>query len=149
MPKVRHIAYRVKDVEGMANFFVNSLEMKVTQRRKNGAIDLSDGTINITVLPLRITSPDGEPVQTGIDHIGFTVENEAESSRLLESNGAKKIATLELGSSAHYEVKFKGPEGIVVDLGHWIGTAPIGNESGLNSPGTHKDVAEERLQTEK
>jgi len=25
-------------------------------------------------------------------------------------------------------VKYKGPEGIVVDLGHWIGTAPIEKE---------------------
>jgi len=125
MAKIRHIAYRAADVETMANFFVNSLEMKITQRRKNGAIDLSDGTINITVLPIRITSPDGEPVRTGIDHIGFTVADEAESGRLLESNGAKKIATLELGSAAHYEAKFQGPEGIVVDVGNWIGTEPI------------------------
>jgi hypothetical protein len=133
MPKIRHIAYRATDVEAMANFFVNSLEMKVSQRRKNGAIDLSDGAVNITVLPIRTTSPDGEPARSGIDHIGFTVENETESSRLLESNGAKKIGTLELGSSAHYEVKFKGPEGIVVDLGHWVGTAPIEHESELSS----------------
>ena len=125
MAKIRHIAYRAADVETMANFFVNSLEMKITQRRKNGAIDLSDGTINITVLPLRQAGSSGEPPHQGIDHIGFTVEDEAESGRLLESNGARKIATLELGSAAHYEVKFKGPEGIVVDLGHWIGTAPI------------------------
>jgi hypothetical protein len=125
MPKIRHIAYRAADVEGMANFFVNCLEMHITQRRKNGAIDLSDGTMNITVLPIRITSPDGEPVRAGIDHIGFTVEDETKSTGLLESNGAKKIATLELGSAAHYEVKFKGPEGIVVDLGHWVGTAPL------------------------
>jgi hypothetical protein len=130
MAKIRHIAYRAADVEAMANFFVNSLEMEITQRRKNGAIDLSDGTINITVLPIRITSPDGEPVRAGIDHIGFTVGDETESSRRLEANGARKIATLELGSAAHYEVKFKGPEGIVVDLGHWIGTAPIEKTGG-------------------
>jgi catechol 2,3-dioxygenase-like lactoylglutathione lyase family enzyme len=128
MPKIRHIAYRAADVEAMANFFVNSLEMQITQRRENGAIDLSDGTLNVTVLPIRITSPDGEPARPGIDHIGFTVEDEAKSSGLLESNGAKKIATLELGGTAHYEVKFKGPEGIVVDLGHWVGTAPLHDE---------------------
>jgi catechol 2,3-dioxygenase-like lactoylglutathione lyase family enzyme len=149
MPKIRHIAYRATDVEAMANFFANSLEMKITQRRKNGAIDLSDGSINITVLPIRTTSPDGEPARTGIDHIGFTVENEAESSRLLESNGAKKIGTLELGSSAHYEVKFKGPEGIVVDLGHWVGTAPIGDETDSGSPRMSQDVDQEPLQTAK
>lgn len=133
MGKIRHIAYRSADVEGMANFFVNALEMKVTQRRKNGAIDLSDGTVNITVLPLRGTGmPDRSP---GLDHIGFTVENEAESNRLLESNGAKKIATIELGSAAHYEVKYKGPEGIVVDIGHWVGTAPIGDKKPVGDSG--------------
>ena len=109
----------------MAKFFVSALGMTITQRRRNKAIDLSDGAINITVLPLRQAGPNGEPPHQGIDHIGFTVEDEAESGHLLESNGAKKIGTLELGSAAHYEVKYKGPEDIVVDLGHWVGTAPI------------------------
>ena len=125
MGKIRHIAYRAADVEEMANFFVNALGMNITQRRRNKAIDLSDGSINITVLPLRPAGPNGEPPHQGIDHIGFSVENEAESSQLLEANGAKKIATIELGSAAHYEVKYKGPEGIVVDLGQWVGTEPI------------------------
>ncbi|MFQ5683829.1 MAG: VOC family protein [Candidatus Binatia bacterium] len=128
MGKIRHIAYRSADVEAMANFFVNALGMTISQRRRNQAIDLSDGSINITVLPIRSAGADGQPQHQGIDHIGFTVESEEESSRLLESNGAKKIATIELGSAAHYEVKYEGPEGIVVDLGHWVGTAPIAEE---------------------
>jgi len=128
MPKIRHIAYRAADVEGMANFFVNALGMKITQRRKNRAIDLSDGTINITVLPMMQAGPNGEPPRQGVDHIGFTVEDEKEASRLLETSGAEKIGTIQLGSAAHYEVKYKGPEGIVIDLGHWVGAAPIEQE---------------------
>lgn len=125
MAKIRHIAYRAADVEGMANFFVNSLEMKITQRRKNGAIDLSDGTINITVLPMLQAGPNGEAPRQGVDHIGFTVEDEEKTFRVLEDAGARKIATIQLGSAAHYEAKFQGPEGIVVDVGNWIGTEPI------------------------
>src|SRR3989338_7010236 len=125
MQKARHIAYRAADVEGMANFFVNALGMTITQRRKNRAIDLSDGTINITVLPVVQAGPNGEPPHQGVDHIGFTVEDEEQACRLLEGAGARKIATIELGSPAHYEAKFQGPEGIVVDIGHWIGTEPI------------------------
>ncbi len=128
MAKIRHIAYRAADVGGMANFFVNALGMTITERRKNRAIDLSDGSVNITVLPMMQAGPNGEPPRQGIDHIGFTVEDEAATSRLLEAEGAQKIGTLELGSTAHYEVKFKGPEGIVVDLGHWVGAAPIEQE---------------------
>jgi catechol 2,3-dioxygenase-like lactoylglutathione lyase family enzyme len=123
MSKIRHIAYRAADVETMANFFVDALGMKITQRRKNRAIDLSDGEINITVLPLRGTENENQ----GIDHIGFSVENDDDAGRRLEGAGAKKIATIELGSPAHYEAKYKGPEGIVVDIGKWIGTAPVKN----------------------
>lgn len=130
MPKIRHIAYRAADVEGMANFFVNALGMTITQRRKNRAIDLSDGTINITVLPMLQAGPNGEPPHQGVDHIGFTVEDEATASKTLEGQGAKKIATIELGSAAHYEAKFRGPEGIVVDIGNWIGTEPIQGKKG-------------------
>lgn len=125
MAKIRHIAYRAADVEGMAKFFVSALGMTITQRRKNQAIDLSDGTINITVLPMTVSGPKGEPPRQGIDHIGFTVENDEEASRLLEAAGAEKIATIQLGSPAHYEAKFQGPEGIVVDIGKWVGTEPI------------------------
>ncbi len=121
MSKIRHIAYRASDVEKMANFFVDALGMNITQRRTNRAIDLSDGTINITVLPLRGTENENQ----GIDHIGFSVENDDEAGRRLEVAGAKKIATIELGSPAHYEAKYLGPEGIVVDIGKWIGTAPV------------------------
>ena len=121
MGKIRHIAYRAADVEKMANFFVEALGMKITQKRTNRAIDLSDGSINITVLPLRGTANENQ----GIDHIGFSVENDDEAGRALESVGAKKIATIELGSPAHYEAKYQGPEGIVVDIGKWVGTEPI------------------------
>jgi catechol 2,3-dioxygenase-like lactoylglutathione lyase family enzyme len=121
MSKIRHIAYRAADVETMANFFVDALGMTITQRRTNRAIDLSDGEINITVLPVRGTENENQ----GIDHIGFSVENDEAAGRRLEGAGAKKIATIELGSPAHYEAKYKGPEGIVVDIGKWIGTAPV------------------------
>ncbi len=125
MGKIRHIAYRVADVEAMAKFFENALEMTITQRRKNRAIDLSDGSINITLLPKLETGRNGEPPNQGIDHIGFTVENDDTAGRRLEGAGAKKIATIELGSAAHFEAKYQGPEDIVVDIGHWIGTEPI------------------------
>jgi catechol 2,3-dioxygenase-like lactoylglutathione lyase family enzyme len=125
MAKIRHIAYRAADVEAMAKFFVSALGMTITQRRRSRAIDLSDGSINITVLPMTPAGPDGKSPQQGIDHIGFTVADEDATGRLLEAEGATKIRSIELGSTAHYEVKYKGPEGIVIDLGHWVGTSPI------------------------
>ena len=124
MAKIRHIAYRVADVDAMAKFFVDAMGMKLIQKRKNDAIDLSDGSVNITVLPLRAGMPDGEAKRPGIDHIGFTAENDQEQFRMLEAAGAKKAGAINLGT-AYYEDKFVGPEDIIVDVGHWQGAAPI------------------------
>jgi Predicted ring-cleavage extradiol dioxygenase len=125
MPKIRHIAYRANDVEGMANFFTTALSMTIVQKRKNGAIDLSDGTMNITLLPLTGRRTDGAAQKQGIDHIGFMVENEEETTRCLEAAGAEKLDPAGYSQTANFETKFRGPEGIGIDLGHWIGAAPL------------------------
>jgi len=125
MAKIRHIAYRAADVDGMAKFFVDAMGMTIKQKRTNNAIDLSDGTINITLLPLRGGTAGEEAPKGGIDHIGFSVEDDTEASRLLESAGAKKVGRVPLGSAAYYEDKYIGPEGIVLDIGHWVGAANI------------------------
>jgi hypothetical protein len=111
----------------MAKFFVDAMGMKLIQKRKNNAIDLSDGSVNITVLPLGAGMPDGEKKRAGIDHIGFSAENDQEQFRMLEAAGAKKAGTLNLGT-AYYEDKFLGPEDIIIDVGHWQGAAPVGKE---------------------
>jgi len=132
MPKIRHIAYRASDVEAMAKFFTSALSMAIVQRRKNGAIDLSDGTINVTLLPVGGRRTDGGPQKQGIDHIGFTVEDEEETSRRLESAGAKKLDPAGYSQTANFETKFLGPEGIGIDLGHWIGAAPLDQDEPAN-----------------
>jgi hypothetical protein len=124
MPKIRHIAYRSQDPEVMARFFIEAFEMEIAERRPSGAIDLSDGTMNITLLPMAQRTADGREVRVGIDHMGFTVEDTEEARQRLLAAGAQELNTINSGS-AHYEVKFGGPEGIVVDVGHWAGTAPL------------------------
>ena len=126
MAKIRHIAYRAVDPDAMASFFAKSMGMTIVQKRKNNAIDLSDGTINITVLPLRAGEPARQP---GIDHIGFTAENDADAFRMMEMAGAKKAGSVNL-VTAYYEDKFVGPEGIVIDVGHWVGAAPLEKTGG-------------------
>ena len=71
VPKIRHIALRAMDVEATASFFVNVFGMIIAFRRKNGSIDLSDGTINLAILPLRLSGQ-----RPGFDHIGIAVEDE-------------------------------------------------------------------------
>jgi len=120
MAKIRHIAYRAADVDAMAKFFVDAMGMTMIQKRKNNAIDLSDGDVNITVLPLAA----GMGGKAGIDHIGFSAANDQEQFQKLEAAGATKAGAVNLGT-AYYEDKYKGPEGIIVDVGHWQGAAPL------------------------
>src|SRR5204862_3391959 len=119
--KIRHIAYRSEDVETMAKFFVEAFEMTIAERRPSGAIDLSDGTINITLLPMATRTSDGRQPHIGIDHMGFSVEDTEEAKQRLVAAGGKELQTLG-STAAHFEVKFGGPEGIVLDIGHWAGT---------------------------
>ncbi len=116
VPKIRHIALRATDVEGMANFFVNAFGMTIAYRRKNGSIDLSDGAINLAILPLHLAGQ-----RPGFDHIGFAVEAEDEACRRLEATGARNIGI----TVDPHQVKFRCPEGIEVEVGEWSGAAPI------------------------
>jgi catechol 2,3-dioxygenase-like lactoylglutathione lyase family enzyme len=121
MAKIRHIAYRVQDAEAMAKFFIEAFEMKIAQRRGEGVIDLTDGTLNISLLPLGRV---GHPTTQGIEHIGFTAPDNEAAKRKVIAAGGKEQRTLDLGN-ANYEVKFEGPEGIIVDIGEWAGTEPV------------------------
>jgi hypothetical protein len=119
MAKIRHISYRAEDVDAMANFFIDAIGLTLVQRRKDGAIDLSDGSVNISVLPLAAN----RSRRAGLEHIGFSAEDDKEQIRRIEVAGAIKETT-----RSPYEEKFKGPEGIIVDVGHWPGAAPLEKE---------------------
>jgi catechol 2,3-dioxygenase-like lactoylglutathione lyase family enzyme len=123
MGKIRHIAYRCSDIAAYEDFFVNGLGLEVVLRRGNGAVDLSDGSINITLLPSGLVPAEHE-ARLGVAHIGFSVEDDDATGRKLEAHGGSQLNQIRM-DEAHYEVKYQGPDGIVVDLGHWAGTAPL------------------------
>src|ERR1700730_14452448 len=123
MGKMRHIAIRCEDTEKTAQWLQDALQLELVQRRGSGAIDLSDGDVNLTLLPLGLGTGD-QPARPGFEHIGVTVtDDEAARQRLLKA-GAIELNPIGLGD-VYYEAKFKSPEGLVVDVGHWAGTSPI------------------------
>jgi catechol 2,3-dioxygenase-like lactoylglutathione lyase family enzyme len=122
MAKIRHIAIRSEDVEQTVRFFTEVFGLELVQRRQHGPVDLSDGDVNITVLPLNVGSA-GE-VRPGFDHIGFSVEDEAEIRERLLARGASELNPVRLGD-VYYESKFKSPQGLVIDVGHWAGASPV------------------------
>jgi catechol 2,3-dioxygenase-like lactoylglutathione lyase family enzyme len=123
MGKIRHIAIRCEDPDRTAQWLQDALELQLVLRRGSGAIDLSDGDVNVTLLPLGLGSGD-HPARPGFEHIGVTVaDDEAARQRLLAA-GATELNPVGLGD-VFYEAKFRSPEGLVVDVGHWAGTSPI------------------------
>ena len=123
MGKIRHIAIRCEDADATARWLQEALELQLVQRRSSGAIDLSDGDVNITLLPLGLGAG-GAGAKPGFEHIGVSVaDDEVARQRLLKA-GATELNPVGLGD-VYYEAKFKSPEGLIIDVGHWAGTSPI------------------------
>lgn len=127
MGKIRHIAIRCEDTEATAVWLQATLELELVQRRDSGAIDLSDGDINVTLLPLGLGNADS-PAAPGFEHIGVTVPNDDMARQKFLANGAVELNPVGLGD-VFYEAKFKSPFGFVVDVGHWAGTSPIPHQA--------------------
>jgi catechol 2,3-dioxygenase-like lactoylglutathione lyase family enzyme len=126
--KLRHIALTVPDIKREAQFFE-----KVFGFTKNSetarAISLSDGVMNVTLLPY---SPDryaGKPqgnAVVGVDHIGFVIDDPqayAAMDERIKANGGEFHAKATAGQAL--ETKYADPHGIIFDISEpahtWLG----------------------------
>ena len=116
MAKLRHIAMAVPDIEAAAAFYEKTFELqRVKQTKKR--IYLSDGTINLTLLPSNDLAGDAREGFVGLHHLGFVVEDtEATEGRLAE-NGGKIVETGGLGDLVLLELFIKGAAAYAQTLG--------------------------------
>lgn len=113
MAKIRHLALHTEHVSELADFYKQSFDMKEVHRGqlRDGvqAIYLSDGYINLAVLPAR-----GRP--EGINHFGFEVDDIKEAADVAVNNGAKQ-GPRDLPRDGRFaEVFVQDPMGQRVDL---------------------------------
>src|ERR1700745_1953718 len=108
MGKIRHIAIRCEDTEKTAEWLQDALELQLVQRRGSGAIDMSDGGVNITLLPLGLGAG-ARPTGAGLEHIGVSVKDDDAARQKLLAAGAVELNPIGLGD-VYYESKFKSPE---------------------------------------
>jgi catechol 2,3-dioxygenase-like lactoylglutathione lyase family enzyme len=98
------------DPEKLAKFYTEVFAMEVLERTPGGGIFLTDGTINLALLPNRA---DGKP--SGINHIGFHIEDTDEiAGRIAEWNlsaPAERPAT-----RPYAETRITDPDGNNIDL---------------------------------
>jgi predicted enzyme related to lactoylglutathione lyase len=130
MPRLRHIAVCVKDLEKAAKFYETVFEMKEVGRETieiGSAIYMSDGVINMALLNFASTKGNDlkDPKNAvGANHFGFQVEDLAETQKRIEAAGGTFFFDLGDARKGNFERKFKDPDGVVFDISEhgWLGT---------------------------
>ena len=135
MARIKHIALTTKDPAKTAEFYKAAFGLKELRRSPNGAVFLTDGHINMAILNYKTEkSPDvgaHGPNFDGIHHFGFQVDDLDEACRRLEEAHARPLtakdesdAAMRDGVHAYFEMKWAGPDGVVIDVSHtgWEGT---------------------------
>lgn len=84
MAKIKHIAIVTMDSEKLAKFYCEVFDMKILHASKNGATYITDGYINVALLP---QSAQGKP--NGLNHFGFEIDDQEEIARRMEAFGVK------------------------------------------------------------
>jgi catechol 2,3-dioxygenase-like lactoylglutathione lyase family enzyme len=115
MAKIGHIALLSENQNTLADFYKNTFEMKEVFRHASkagggDAIYLSDGTINLAILPAR-----GR--KEGLYHFGFQVEDVDETFEQVKAAGGSSEAPKELPRDGRFaEVFIHDPDGTRIDL---------------------------------
>ncbi len=123
MAKLRHIAMAVPDMETAAAFYEKTFDLERVKQTKR-RIYLSDGTINLTLMPSNDRAGDDREGFVGIHHLGFVVDDTGGSERKLTENGGKIVDTPSSYVSENAERKYWDPNGIMVDISEtfWVGS---------------------------
>ena len=129
MPRIKHIALTTQDPSKTAAFYKEAFGMREIRRNPHGAVFLTDGYITLAILNFK-TEKDADVGAhganfSGIHHFGFEVEDlDAAAARLEQANAraltAKDDLDAEMAAGGHhnFEMKWAGPDGVVIDISH-------------------------------
>jgi len=138
MARIRHIAIFAKDQSKMVEFYTKTFGMKVVHHhfseghKDRGPFYLSDGYINLAILPAR------EGRAEGLDHFGFQVDSKEESANLALQMGAAQGPEGTPRDGRFAEAFIRDPIGVRVDLSEagWR-TEPLKEDStAITEPAT-------------
>jgi catechol 2,3-dioxygenase-like lactoylglutathione lyase family enzyme len=134
MPKLRHVAFHTRDVEGTANFYKSVFEMQEVGRTDSPlakGIYLTDGDLNVAILDFKTDEAadrhDGLGPVYGLHHFGFWVEDIAQVREKLAAAGAEHRENRDASATtSFFEEKYKGPDGVMIDIAEhgWAGAKP-------------------------
>jgi catechol 2,3-dioxygenase-like lactoylglutathione lyase family enzyme len=136
MAKIRHLALATQDPEKTAAFFKEAFEFTEVGRfgdpvgkpDDSHGVFLSDGTLNLAILKFGWDQIGKGLDYVGLHHFGVLVDDADKWTEKLERAGADCFARRPEGkANTFYEVKFRGPEGLVFDISDspWRGSEPL------------------------
>jgi catechol 2,3-dioxygenase-like lactoylglutathione lyase family enzyme len=122
MAYIRHIALRCNDVETSRRFYEQVIGLQFVGYRPNGvSVDLSDGTLNMTLLPYQGARPSLEEGEEYI-HFGLIVDDLEAVWRRIRLWGSAATKTVKnrdpLEPAVLPDIAFKtlDPDGNIIDV---------------------------------
>ena len=118
MPKLRHIAVTVPDLEEAARFYETTLGL-TRASESDIAILLSDGVVSLAILKFKTDEQAGDERGKdfhGLHHMGFVVEDIEAMQRTIKDNGGQYHMRLPNTPDGASEIKFRDPNGVVFDI---------------------------------
>ncbi len=111
MARIKHLAFITLDPERMAKFYTEVMGLEILHRGDNGSVFLTDGYLNIALLPNR-----AEGKAPGLNHFGFEVEDGVEEiAKRFQDAGL--AAPRKRPADRHYaEYRATDPDGNNFDL---------------------------------
>ena len=114
MARIKHVAIKCEDQEKTADFYKQTFGLTEVWRGPvrddgNRAIYLSDGHINLAILPAR-------GGREGIDHFGFQVDDMERTLRAAGDAGANGDAEKKPRDGRFAEMGVHDPAGTLVDV---------------------------------
>ena len=130
MAKLRHVVLATKDPDATAEFYKQAFDFKEVRRTDSDlatGVFLSDGTLNIAVLNFKTDQLGRGMDYVGLHHIGVVVEDLEQTGKKLESLGAPCFMGKPEKPTGFFEVKHRGPDGVVIDISDhpWVGSAGL------------------------
>lgn len=123
MVTVRHLAIRARDLPASRRFYEEGLGLRFLGVRPSGeAVDLGDGSVNLTLLPYDGPARSSLPEGSEFVHLGFLVEDLAATYRRLVGLGARivrddvKERRPPSGVVPRGSFKVLDPDGVVLDV---------------------------------
>ena len=113
MPKIRHLAIRTEDTGKLATFYKDVFEMEILNkdREEGGAIYMTDGYINLAILPNH-----EQNAPNGLYHFGFEVENAETIVERLRKVNANKVPKQRPADRLYAETRSSDPDGNLFDI---------------------------------